>query len=175
MTNRSVTNRSTVCQTQYTRLSTLLYLSVSKNKPVSQQQWICASLSGISHTSLLTLPHKPFNALTPVRPFSHRILSKLMLWFVDTRTPVCQFIHMSSSTITHQYFNTPTAVCERRHKICQVPINRLVGLVVRCPPRERKIPDSNPACAGIFSGSSHTSDLKIGTPVAGYPAKCLAL
>ena len=42
----------------------------------------------------------------------------------------------------------------------------LVGLVVRCPPPERKIPGSNPACFGIFSGSSHTSDLKIGTPVA---------
>ena len=44
--------------------------------------------------------------------------------------------------------------------------DRLVGLVVRHPPRERKIPGSNPACARIFSGSSHTSDLKIGTPVA---------
>ena len=51
-----------------------------------------------------------------------------------------------------------------------LPINRLVGLVVRRPPRERKIPGSNPACAlGIFSGSSHTSDLKIGTPVATLP------
>ena len=38
------------------------------------------------------------------------------------------------------------------------PRDRLVGLVVRRPPRERKIPGSNPACAGIFSGSSHTSD-----------------
>ena len=47
--------------------------------------------------------------------------------------------------------------------------NRLVGLVVRRLPRERKIPGSNPACAGIFSGSSHTSDLKIGTPVATLP------
>ena len=46
---------------------------------------------------------------------------------------------------------------------------RLVGLVVRRPPRERKIPGSNPACAGIFSGSSHTSDSKIGTPVATLP------
>ena len=27
-------------------------------------------------------------------------------------------------------------------------------------------PGSNPACDGIFPGSSHTSDLKIGTPVA---------
>ena len=42
-------------------------------------------------------------------------------------------------------------------------------LVVRRPHRERKIPGSNPACAGIFSGSSHTGDLKIGTPVATLP------
>ena len=47
--------------------------------------------------------------------------------------------------------------------------DRLIGLVVRRPPRERKIPGSNPACAGIFSVSSHTSDLKIGTPVATLP------
>ena len=47
--------------------------------------------------------------------------------------------------------------------------DRLVGLVVRRPPRERKIPGSNPACAGIFSGSSHTSDSKIGTPVSTLP------
>ena len=40
---------------------------------------------------------------------------------------------------------------------------------LRRPPRERKIPGSNPACAGIFSGSSHTSDFKIGTPVAALP------
>ena len=48
-------------------------------------------------------------------------------------------------------------------------MNRLFGLVVRCPPRERKIPGSNPACTGIFSGLSHTSDLNIGTPVATLP------
>ena len=30
---------------------------------------------------------------------------------------------------------------------------------LRRPPRERKIPVSNPACARIFPGSSHTSDL----------------
>ena len=47
--------------------------------------------------------------------------------------------------------------------------DRLVGLVVRRLPRERKIPGSNPTCDGIFSGSSHTSDLKIGTPVATLP------
>ena len=45
----------------------------------------------------------------------------------------------------------------------------LVGLVVRCPPRERKIPGLYPACDRIFSGSNHTSDPKIGTPVATLP------
>ena len=47
--------------------------------------------------------------------------------------------------------------------------DRLVGLVVRRPPRERKVPGSNPACTRIFSRSSHTSDLNIGTPVATLP------
>ena len=46
---------------------------------------------------------------------------------------------------------------------------RLVGLVVKASARERKVPGSNPACAGIFSGSSHTIDLNIGTPVATLP------
>ena len=52
---------------------------------------------------------------------------------------------------------------------CVTVILSPFGLVVRRPPRERKIPGSNPACAGIFSGSSHTSGLKIGTPVAILP------
>ena len=47
--------------------------------------------------------------------------------------------------------------------------DHLVGQVVRRPPRERKVPGSNPACSGIFSGSRHTSDLNIGTPVAALP------
>ena len=41
--------------------------------------------------------------------------------------------------------------------------------MVRRPPQERKIPGSNPACARMFSGSSHTSNLEIGTPVATLP------
>ena len=46
---------------------------------------------------------------------------------------------------------------------------RLVGLVVRRPPLERNILGLNLACAGIFLGSSHTSDSKIGTPVTTLP------
>ena len=36
--------------------------------------------------------------------------------------------------------------------ILLLAINRLVGLVVRRPPQERKIPGSNPAYAGVFFG-----------------------
>ena len=54
--------------------------------------------------------------------------------------------------------------------LCQLSIHdRLVGLVVRRLPWERKIPGSNPAYTAIFSGASHTSDLKIDTPVATLP------
>ena len=47
--------------------------------------------------------------------------------------------------------------------------HHLTGLVVRRPPQKWEILGSNPACDGIFSGSRHTSDLKIGTPVAILP------
>ena len=40
-------------------------------------------------------------------------------------------------------------------------VDRLVGLVIRRLPRERKIPGSNPACDGIFSGSSYTNESKL--------------
>ena len=61
-------------------------------------------------------------------------------------------------------FTSGADVCAFSH-----PCDRLVGLMVRRLTRERKIPGSNPACARIFSGSSHTSDLKIGTLVDTLP------
>ena len=48
--------------------------------------------------------------------------------------------------------------------------HRLVGLVVRRPPPERKIPGSNPAFTRNFSGSGHTSDSKIGITVTTLPS-----
>ena len=54
-------------------------------------------------------------------------------------------------------------------KVLYHTTHHLVGLVVRRLPRERNIRSLNPACAWIFSGSSHTSDFKIGTPVATLP------
>ena len=42
----------------------------------------------------------------------------------------------------------------------------LDGIVVKASASGAEDPGSNLSCAGIFPGSSHTSDLKIGTPVA---------
>ena len=74
----------------------------------------------------------------------------------------------SSSSFSSSFSSSSSAIDSRAGQIFS-PVDRIVGLVVRRPPRERKIPGSNPACAGTFSGSSHTSDLKFGTPVATKP------
>ena len=69
---------------------------------------------------------------------------KTMLVFKYSNTNQTVQIHFSSNWLNHYALHF---------------FHRLVGLVVRPLPRERKI-------LGIFSGSSHTSDSKIGTPVA---------
>ena len=56
----------------------------------------------------------------------------------------------------------------------RLPCTASLAKWLRRPPRERKIPGSNSACAESFPGSNQTSDLKIGTPVA-TPARRLAL
>ena len=55
------------------------------------------------------------------------------------------------------------------------PVNLTVSLAewLRRLPWERKILGLNPAFAEIFPGSSHTSDLKIGSPVATLPGAWL--
>ena len=89
----------------------------------------------------------------------------------ETRTRTLALVASQESRRANPYttrLSRPTCL----GPLCSVvsaALDRLVGLVVRRPPRERKIQGSNPACAGIFSGSSHTSDLKIGTPVATLP------
>ena len=62
--------------------------------------------------------------------------------------------------------NTPLKLSGRSR-----PLDKTASLVkwLRRPPRERKISGSNPACDGIFPGSSHTSDLKIDAPVVTLP------
>ena len=48
-------------------------------------------------------------------------------------------------------------------------LTTLLAQWLRHPPQEWKILGSNPACTRIFPLRSHTSDLKIGTPVATLP------
>ena len=55
-------------------------------------------------------------------------------------------------------------VCRRKKQIYKGIAKNHVILDFNPPPNR-----PNPAGAGIFSGSSHTSDLKIGTPVATLP------
>ena len=53
---------------------------------------------------------------------------------------------------------------------CRLRATASLVLWLRRPPRERKIRCSNPTCDGIFfSGSSHASDLKMGTAVSTLP------
>ena len=71
--------------------------------------------------------------------------------------------------MTSGFVRFPCQLWTGAKKTGSPPTDRFVGLVARRPPREWKIAGSNSACAGIFSGSSHASDSKIGTPVATLP------
>ena len=49
------------------------------------------------------------------------------------------------------------------------PVDRLAGVLANASTSRAEDPEFESACDGIFPGSSHTSDLKIGTPVATLP------
>ena len=82
--------------------------------------------------------------------FLMKLLSSLMLFF---------FFFFSTSFFCLSYFSSSSFSTSSTASLAEWP---------RRPPRERKIPGSNPACAGIFWVES-CSDLKIGTPVATLP------
>ena len=50
-----------------------------------------------------------------------------------------------------------------------VSLDHLIGLVVKAPTLRAEDPGFKSCLQQDFSGSSHTSDLKIGTPVATLP------
>ena len=81
--------------------------------------------------------------------------SEEIVIIINTITIIIVY-NLAYSAVTHEIFFSMLS-------------DRLVGLVVRRLPRERKVPGSNPAYARIFSGSSHTCDLNIGIPVATLP------
>ena len=103
--------------------------------------------------------------------FSIQKITSAVMWF-PFQFPFSSRWHRSARkgpyTLRSACQQSPQGCPRNSANVCLVE-HRLDGQVVRRPPRERKIPGSNLACAGIFSGSSHTSDFKIGTPVATLP------
>ena len=117
-------------------------------------QWNCLNLTFVRILVITIFPLY----------FSVCSFAQIFVWigFLFSVSYSLTFYLLFSSVIVHLLFFSVMSVLSSH-------LDRLVGLVVRRPPRERKIPGSNPACAGIFSGSSHTYDSKIGTPVATLP------
>ena len=109
-------------------------------------QWVTEGLSNYGSLLLLRKPPPPPSS----SPLITRMNTKVHCLFGVTRD-----VAVSTSVFL------ACLLCRFQSRL-----DRLVGLVVRRPPREHKILGSNPASPGIFSGSSHTSDLNIGTPVA---------
>ena len=87
---------------------------------------------------------------------------------LECNFPVPQFRPVHDRGSEQHRLDTYTA-CSRQTPCLSLPVTASFLKWLRRPPRERKIPGSNSACDGIFSGLSHTSDLKIGTPVATLP------
>ena len=88
---------------------------------------------------------RSWSVMLPV--FTAVPVDRLCLSPVVEHHSVAYYMHGDKSfSYDHLLFCYTFLVCLSR------VIHRLVDLVVRCPPRERKIPGSNPACAGIFCG-----------------------
>ena len=66
-------------------------------------------------------------------------------------------------------FNRTNFGTVSRLKLQSVWANRLVGLVVKASDSGAQDPEFESRLRRDFSGSCHTSDLKIGTPVATLP------
>ena len=90
-------------------------------------------------------------------------------WYTYLCPIICLSICLSVCLLAYLSVSAANWSGSYPQSVRSLVIYRLVDLVARRPPRQRKVPGSNPACAGISSGSSHTSDFKISTPVATLP------
>ena len=75
---------------------------------------------------------------------------------------ICVVSHVCLSILHDDSFNSTPAL---QMLVCFLSSSSCLPVA----PTQRKIPGSNPAGGGIFSGPSHTSDSKIGIPVATLP------
>ena len=79
------------------------------------------------------------------------------------------FIHLLSNETYSTQFNSRLCPSTTGSSPPLGTSNVFLSFAIPVRTVQREVPGSNPASAGIFSGSSHTSDLKIGTPVATLP------
>ena len=80
--------------------------------------------------------------------------------------------HAVGSAAVDSCVIVPHVPASEHHAVGSAAVDSCI-IVPHVPPRwpsgKASASSSNPACAGIFSGSSHTSNLKIVTPVATLP------
>ena len=135
--------------------------SLSRSQKLFDGSWLCTMQLSYLHT-VPSPPSicsgNPCSSPSPVLCESNKLISDCC-WKIGLHSTASLVVVFGTCKDMHVYTWLLTSWCQYR----------LVGLVVRCPPRKPKIPGSNPTCTGMFSGSSHTSDSKIGTPVATLP------
>ena len=101
------------------------------------------------------------------------IMYKYLIWCLkSSQKIVC---NMSQSHPASKHYSSLSPFCLSVSLCLSISLFPLSPFLLpllwlRRLPQELKIPGSNPTCGRIFWGrSSHTSDLKIGTPVATLP------
>ena len=92
-------------------------------------------------------------------------LTSLLLGLLTQFFPCCTFAIRSFSQVSATPASNPVIV----YSLPVVAVNRLAGLVIKASASGAEDPGFQSRLRRDFSGSSHTSDLKIGFPVATLP------
>ena len=124
---------------------------------------VCVCVSACTCTSVcVCLCIRGYNVFCNVdgEPQCYKLSTKILVCSVPRR-PDGQDSYTAALCRPGRLVHCSTAVCSG--------LQTCTGQCHFAVCQERKVPGSNPASAGIFSGSSHTSDLNIGTPVATLP------
>ena len=128
------------------------------------------SLPPLSSLHLLCFPsaHPFFHwYLYPSFPFSYH-LSWLSFLSITSIVLFSRFLHSFNSILQPSLTSIPPSHTVSRASPLSF-LHRLIGLVVKASASRAKDPRFESLWRQDFSGSSHTSDLKIGTPVATLP------
>ena len=115
----------------------------------------------------------PALCLLYTRPsYSSRFISALLYLLFTALfypTPLCSTLSRSAPLYTNSILLTILLRCALLYSSLFCSTHRLAGLVVKAPASGAEDPGFKSRLRRDFSGSSHTSDLNIGTPVATLP------